>query len=107
MAVKKLLDVVVTPDQLSQFRTEIQLIRAIRPSPYIVLLLGVCTNPDNPICLIYEFMRHGSLKDYLKSYPSDPELLLKWAREIALGLIHIHSEQVVHRDLGSCPRDRY
>lgn len=39
--------------------------RKIRPHPNVVLLLGACTDPSSPICIVTEFVKDGSLFDYI------------------------------------------
>eukprot|EP01132_Coremiostelium_polycephalum_P003169 gene3169-3968_t len=69
----------------------------------IVMFMGACYRPA---CIITEFMSGGSLYNVLHN-PSLPKkkysfpLLLKMATDIALGLLHLHSKSIVHRDLTS------
>ena len=34
--------------------------------PNVIRLLGACTGPGGPLCLIMEFAEHGSLRAYLR-----------------------------------------
>ncbi|EGC33167.1 hypothetical protein DICPUDRAFT_56632 [Dictyostelium purpureum] len=69
----------------------------------IVMFIGACYKPA---CIITEYMSGGSLYSILHN-PNTPKvkysfpLVLKMATDMALGLLHLHSIQIVHRDLTS------
>eukprot|EP01133_Synstelium_polycarpum_P014500 gene14500-17114_t len=69
----------------------------------IVMFMGACYKPA---CIITEYMSGGSLYNVLHN-PNLPRvkysfpLVLKMATDIALGLMHLHSINIVHRDLTS------
>ena len=58
--------------------------------------------------LIIEYASKGSLQTYLSSHKDNKEydldLILKWAKDIALGMNYLHEEaivKIIHRDLKS------
>jgi len=96
VAAKKLLE-----DSLSEngedFAKEAELLMALRPHKNIVQFLGVILRP---LCIITEYLPRGSLFQLLESeHPMDYVLLLKFANDIVAGMVHLHSEGVIHRDL--------
>ncbi|KDQ49539.1 hypothetical protein JAAARDRAFT_42767 [Jaapia argillacea MUCL 33604] len=52
---------------------------------------------EAPLCLVSEWMPHGTLCQYIVSHPSAPRL--KLLSEIANGLGYLHSYSLVHSDL--------
>ena len=73
--------------QLDDFLQEMNLMKSLRPSPNVVLLLGVC---DDPPCVITEFCDNGSLLSLLRSdKPMDEELTKKIVKGIAKGMLHL------------------
>lgn len=76
-------------------------VRSLRPHPNCVLFLGITTPPD-PVCIITEFVERGSLETLLLSKEEiSPDVKLKIVKGIALGMFHLHSENIIHRDLAS------
>lgn len=51
----------------SNLLDELELMKRIRPHINVINLLGCCTTPDGPICLIIEYAMHGNLKNFLRS----------------------------------------
>ncbi|PON39423.1 Mitogen-activated protein kinase kinase kinase [Parasponia andersonii] len=85
-----------------EFLKEVEVLSQLH-HPNIVLLLGAC--PERG-CLVYQYMEHGSLEDYI--YRGNGKSQLPWfirfriAFEIACGLAFLHNakpEPIVHRDL--------
>jgi len=92
----------LTDKQLEDFKQETSVMAKLRPHRNIVTFLGVCTEPGNPLCIVTEYMSRGSLWGRLNHpTPISDELKLKWVRGIACGMLHLHSENLVHRDLAS------
>ena len=46
---------------------EIETIKSAGTHPHLVGLVGYCTTPKNPVCLILEYVEGGDLLSYLKS----------------------------------------
>jgi len=70
--------------------------------PHIVQFLGVCIDGKDKM-IITEFMEGGSLNQKLRQngFKLDSATLLKIVSDIALGMEHLHYQQVLHRDLTS------
>ncbi|CAH2103688.1 unnamed protein product [Euphydryas editha] len=67
----------------------------------IVRFRGVCT--VSPFyCIIMEYCQYGPLFDFLHSGVSfTPKQIMRWSRDIALGMSYLHSHKIIHRDLKS------
>jgi hypothetical protein len=83
---------------------ELELMMQLRPHPNIVQLLGFSVHPEtDSIILIIEFCEGGSLDN--KLYDIDVEISLQtsvqWLTGIAKGLNHLHSNNVIHRDVAA------
>ncbi|KAM0026950.1 putative protein kinase RLK-Pelle-RLCK-IXb family [Helianthus debilis subsp. tardiflorus] len=86
----------------AQFQQEVEVLCCIR-HPHMVLLLGACPEYG---CLVYEYMRNGSLEDCLfrknKIPPLSWQHRFRIAAEICSCLLFLHQtkpEPIVHRDL--------
>ncbi|XP_041986458.1 mitogen-activated protein kinase kinase kinase 12 [Aricia agestis] len=66
----------------------------------IVRFRGVCTVA--PYCVIMEYCQYGPLFEFLHSGACfSPKQIMKWAKEIALGMSYLHTHKIIHRDLKS------
>ncbi|OQS00679.1 protein kinase [Achlya hypogyna] len=88
---------------IQKFMDEINLLGRF-DSPYVVSLVGVAwTRPTNLQCVL-EYMDLGDLKEFLAATSQEAFPLrskLDCARNIAEGLVYLHSMKVIHRDLKS------
>jgi len=75
----------------------------LRPHPNVCDLLGVCTNKQNPICIVTELLSEGSLTDLFNSSKIfiDAGLAVTVAKDIASGMSHLHRENILHCDLAA------
>eukprot|EP00731_Ephydatia_muelleri_P021017 Em0013g744a len=55
------------PGESSNLLDELELMKKVKPHSNIINLLGCCTTPGGPICLIIEYAIHGNLKSFLRS----------------------------------------
>ncbi|XP_029659980.1 vascular endothelial growth factor receptor 3-like [Formica exsecta] len=55
------------PEARHQLLEEIKIMKAAGSHPHLVSLIGCCTLPDNPICILLEYMEGGNLLAYLHS----------------------------------------
>ncbi|XP_020592192.1 U-box domain-containing protein 52-like [Phalaenopsis equestris] len=85
-----------------QFKQEVEILTRIS-HPHILTLLGACPTRG---CLVYEYMKNGSLDDRLKCKYNTPPLpwyhRLRIAWEVASALVFLHHSQlvpIIHRDL--------
>lgn len=53
------------PEARHQLLEEIKIMKAAGPHTHLVSLIGYCTLPNNPICILLEYMEGGDLLAYL------------------------------------------
>jgi len=97
VAVKQLKKLPLGKD-LSDFQTECETMKKLRPSKYVVLFYGAS---GNPFSIVTEFMAGGSLSSLLKDKEKILPPILQMADQIAKGMHHLHSEGIIHRDLSA------
>ena len=85
---------------LQKFAKEIVLHSQIR-HPHVLLVFGGCTIPTK-LCLVTELMEL-SVRDAMDTQPAafTPQTEIDIARTVALGLNHLHSLKILHRDVKS------
>ena len=68
--------------------------------------MGAVAKPPH-FCLVSEFCEMGNLvrllrgKDAVDPSVLTPQLMARIARDIAAGLLHLHSEGIIHRDIAA------
>lgn len=84
------------------FLAEAQIMKKLRHSK-LILLYAVCTL-EEPIYIITELMKNGSLLDYLQS-PRGKQLrlpqLVDMSIDISDGMAYLESQNYIHRDLAA------
>ncbi|MCL7025439.1 hypothetical protein MKW94_013742 [Papaver nudicaule] len=86
-----------------QFNSEVALLFRLSHHPNIIMFVGACKKPP-VFCIITEYLAGGSLKKYLHQHEphSVPlDIVLKLSLDIAHGMLFLHSQGVLHRDLKS------
>jgi predicted Ser/Thr protein kinase len=83
---------------------ELELMMQLRPHPNVIQLFGFSVHPETEsIILVIEFCDGGSLNDTLfdtnKSISMQQKL--SWLLGMAKGLEHLHSNNIVHRDIAA------
>jgi serine/threonine protein kinase len=84
-----------------KFAKELEIAHRAR-HPCVVSMLGACFDDDG-MFLLMEWMGGGSLYDALGNHKKSvvPRRRIKIAREIAGGLVYLHSCGIIHRDIKS------
>ncbi|XP_037484666.1 putative receptor-like protein kinase At4g00960 isoform X2 [Triticum dicoccoides] len=102
IAVKKLLG--GTGSGLHQLQNEVQLLAELQHKN-LVRLQGFCSHRDDTL-LVYEYIKNGSLDNFL--FETSEENTLSWAQQhniilgIAKGILYLHEDssmRIIHRDL--------
>jgi len=88
---------------MNTFLKEADNMKNLRPHPNVCDLLGVCTKPEFPICIVTELLSEGSLVDLIQNgkISIDANLAVTIAKDIASGMSHLHKENILHCDLAA------
>eukprot|EP01117_Protostelium_nocturnum_P021042 TRINITY_DN997_c0_g2_i6.p1 TRINITY_DN997_c0_g2~~TRINITY_DN997_c0_g2_i6.p1 ORF type:complete len:1599 (+),score=445.42 TRINITY_DN997_c0_g2_i6:202-4797(+) len=98
VAVKQIKSDDVTAEQLTEFLREVEILKGLRSHPNLVLFIGI-TFPPQPLSLVTEFCEGGGLFDYLRRNEVSEQQKMMFVSGIARGMLHLHAEKVIHRDL--------
>jgi len=85
---------------------EIEVLSSLR-HPDLVMFLGACLEPDQPIMCITEYLSGGDLERYMKMQRQQTvwhpglQQVLQWSSAVARALAFLHNRRVpiLHRDL--------
>lgn len=85
----------------SKFLEKAAMMRKLR-HPKLVQVYAVCTK-EQPIYLITEFLKHGTLLDHLKSNGRSLELrhLIDMGAQVAAGMAYLEENNFIHRNLAA------
>lgn len=95
----KMLEGDLTPQQLSEFSREVQILSRLR-SPRIVQLYGACLEAGRA-CLVMEYHEQRTLSDTLNTCVLTPPQQKQIAHDMACGLYYLQQKGIVHRALNS------
>ena len=83
------------------FLSEAQIMKKLR-HPKLIQLYAVCTL-EEPIYIITELMRNGSLLEFIQGKGRTLKLpqLIDMSAQIAAGMAYLESQNYIHRDLAA------
>ncbi|CAH1772423.1 unnamed protein product, partial [Owenia fusiformis] len=112
VAIKTVKDNAASKTQ-TDFKKEIDLMEDLK-HPNIVCLIGVCLR-EEPHCMLFEFMAHGDLHEYLQTHSPHSDVSISdddttphvldqsdmfyIANQVAAGMEYLATHHFVHRDL--------
>jgi tRNA A-37 threonylcarbamoyl transferase component Bud32 len=103
VAIKKLNDIMLvlnSKNALAEFKREAGIMNALK-HPNIVQLFGICEEGKTAY-IVMEFMPGGSLFAFLRKPASEPwQVRFPIIIDITNGLVYMHSQSMLHRDLKS------
>ncbi|KDO28712.1 TKL protein kinase [Saprolegnia parasitica CBS 223.65] len=106
VAVKRLREDNATIKNIETFIQEIELMSRF-DSPFLVQFVGASWTHLADMKCVVEYMEKGDLQTYLEATTEDKEVLFPWrdkirsARDMTRGLVYLHNQNVIHRDLKS------
>jgi serine/threonine protein kinase len=80
-------------------RKEAALMSALPVHKHVVELVACLERPS--LCLCVEFCSGGSVDSFLRAHKARARRVLRWARQAADGVAHLHAHNIVHRDLAT------
>ena len=85
----------------SEFLKEAALMKKLR-HPKLIQLYAICTK-EEPIYIITELMKHGSLLEYIRGNGHSLKLpqLIDMGAQVAYGMAYLEEKNYVHRDLAA------
>ncbi|XP_064607266.1 inactive tyrosine-protein kinase transmembrane receptor ROR1-like isoform X2 [Liolophura sinensis] len=104
-----------SPKVQNDFRREVDLMTELR-HPSVVCLLGVCMK-QQPMCMLFEYLPHGDLHEFLNRYSPHSDLsvsddeghqrvleyteMLHISTHVAAGMEYLSCQRYIHRDLAA------
>ncbi|BFU25081.1 tyrosine kinase, putative [Entamoeba histolytica HM-1:IMSS-B] len=101
VAIKRL-KISTTDESISEFNKEVELLDKFR-CPQIVYFYGAVFNPKR-LTIVMEFAPYKSLKSMISNEPSEKfsfKLRAKILCDCAKGLMYLHNNHIIHRDVKS------
>jgi serine/threonine protein kinase len=87
----------------SDFVQEAKVMTKLR-HPNLVMLFGLCIE-HRPICIVTEFMKHGSLLSFLRnkvnSLKTNVTQLINMCTQVCEGMAYLEANNYIHRDLAA------
>mmetsp|Transcript_16828 Transcript_16828/g.29083 ORF Transcript_16828/g.29083 Transcript_16828/m.29083 type:complete len:1029 (+) Transcript_16828:118-3204(+) len=88
--------------QRQKFRLEAACLQSVNNHPHVVKFLGAVSRGGHH-CIVTEYCCHGSAFDVLikDKIDLDEKTILTIAKDAASAVLHLHSENLVHRDIAA------
>ena len=84
---------------VDSLENEIEILKFIKNEYWISAKEVIGDEDDDKIYIITDYMKNDSLIKYIKSNKLNNNLILKFFKQLILGLDYLHSNQIVHRDI--------
>ncbi|WVF67900.1 hypothetical protein IAT40_002661 [Kwoniella sp. CBS 6097] len=82
------------------YMKQVEVWKSLKPSPFVLEFLGAsCLEGSRPWHFLSPFCSNGDVDSYLASSPGQSADRLALVYQIALGLRHLHAQQIVHGNL--------
>lgn len=93
-------DMNVNVKELVSLSREINVMQRLT-HPNLCRIEGVLYEPvTTSICLFLEYVSGGSLTGLVKRFkPLPPTIIRQWTRQLLTGLLYLHSQHIIHRDI--------
>jgi len=91
---------IASKDYLEDLHHEAMVLLELRPHPNVYGILGVCWEKDH-YAIITEYLAGGSLDKFLQNNECTTNEILHILLDVAMGVAHLHTEQIVHRDIAA------
>ncbi|RIB24272.1 kinase-like domain-containing protein [Gigaspora rosea] len=80
---------------------EIQFLQEFTSHPNVVKFYGITTDPSNSYIMVFQSAEDGNLREYFKKNFTKLQWIdkLHIAKEIAMGLVYLHENDLIHRNL--------
>lgn len=99
VVVKQLPSGDASEDDFDAFLAEAKILGSIRPHPNVVQFLGCCLG--DKLGIVVEYLEKGDLLHYVRMHVTSMETRITMALDAALGMLHLHRENIVHCDLAA------
>ena len=100
VAVKRLHTKTLSGSDLLNFKREAAIMQKVGGHKHIARMYGFCTKPQ--ICIVTEYYSRGSVRDIIRRKQNiRTKLRIQMSIEAALGIWHLHRQQVIHRDISA------
>eukprot|EP01112_Ceratiomyxa_fruticulosa_P015698 TRINITY_DN4655_c0_g2_i1.p1 TRINITY_DN4655_c0_g2~~TRINITY_DN4655_c0_g2_i1.p1 ORF type:complete len:855 (-),score=165.24 TRINITY_DN4655_c0_g2_i1:85-2649(-) len=84
-----------------EIRREATMIDRVANHPNIIRFYGACTK-KSPYCLVTELYPKGSVSTLFRAgVELSWKVIVGFARDAAAGIMHLHSEELIHRDIAA------
>ncbi|PRP86567.1 hypothetical protein PROFUN_05205 [Planoprotostelium fungivorum] len=98
VAVKQMKNIHATSAELKDFISEVSILQNLRAHPNLVMFIGI-TIPPQMLTIVIEYCAQGSMYNYLRDHTVEMCTKLDFVIGIARGMLHLHKENIIHRDL--------
>jgi serine/threonine protein kinase len=102
VAVKKLMRFIDNVEEIADLQGECALMQRCSNHENVVQFIGACRD-GGAYCIVSAFCAVGSVYDALivRREPTSPSEVLRILRQSACGILHLHKESVIHRDIAA------